>query len=107
MIDPTSPTDSFEGFEGRISATDLLEDNAYRVASSDDNSDLETVENGPRTSPLPWPDASKLSIITFAYMRPILRKGRRQFKDGHHLTHDDLYAVPDYMKSRHLVKTFR
>lgn len=43
---------------------------------------------------------------SFSYMNPILRKGKQQFKDGHHLTLEDLYDVPDDMKSEYLVKRF-
>jgi hypothetical protein len=82
-----------------------MEGTAVQVSSSGE-SDLGAGDDGLGKSP-PWPDASKLSIITFAYMRPILRKGSRQFKGGHHLTQEDLYDVPDYMKSRRLVKSFR
>jgi hypothetical protein len=44
---------------------------------------------------------------TYSYMRPVMQKGRRQFKDGHHLTEADLYHVPDEMKAKELVETFR
>ena len=43
---------------------------------------------------------------TFSYMRPLLRKGRRQFLDGSHLTGDDLFDVPDSMKAKDLVEKF-
>jgi hypothetical protein len=43
---------------------------------------------------------------SFSYMNPILRKGKRQFKDGHHLTLEDLYDVPDDMRSEYLVQRF-
>jgi hypothetical protein len=43
---------------------------------------------------------------SFSYMNPILRKGKRQFKDGHHLGLDDLYDVPEDMRSEYLVQRF-
>jgi hypothetical protein len=43
---------------------------------------------------------------SFSYMNPILRKGKSQFKDGHHITLEDLYDVPDDMRSEYLVKRF-
>jgi hypothetical protein len=43
---------------------------------------------------------------SYSYMNPILRKGKDQFKDGHHLTIEDLYDVPDDMRSEYLVKQF-
>jgi len=43
---------------------------------------------------------------SFSYMNPILRKGKRQFEDGHHLSWNDLYDVPDDMRSEYLVKRF-
>jgi hypothetical protein len=43
---------------------------------------------------------------SFSYMNPILRKGKRQFQDGHHLTLEDLYDVPDDMRSEYLVQRF-
>lgn len=44
---------------------------------------------------------------SYSYMGPILRKGRRQFKDGEHLTHDDLFEVPEDLRSSDLVTKFR
>lgn len=46
------------------------------------------------------------SSWSFSYMNPVLHKGKRQFKDGHHLTLDDLYDVPDDMRSEYLVNEF-
>jgi len=43
---------------------------------------------------------------SYSYMNPVLRKGRRQFKDGEHLLLEDLYEVPDDMRSELLVERF-
>lgn len=107
VCQPLMPTQasSHEHSSRRRTSTDLMEENVIHLSSSDE-SDLDAGGRSQVRLP-PWPQASKLSIITFAYMRPILRKGHRQFQDGHHLTQEDLYDVPDYMKSRRLVKLFR
>jgi hypothetical protein len=39
-------------------------------------------------------------------MNPILRKGKGQFKNGDHLVLEDLYEVPDDMKSDVLAASF-
>jgi hypothetical protein len=61
----------------------------------------------------PWPEYLGFGWFrnvfiswSFSYMNPILRLGKRQFKDGHHLTLEDLYDVPDDMRSEYLVKRF-
>jgi hypothetical protein len=61
----------------------------------------------------PWPEYLGFGFIrnvftswSFSYMNPILKLGKRQFKDGHHLTLEDLYDVPEDMKSEYLVKRF-
>jgi len=48
-----------------------------------------------------------LESWSFSYMAPLLRKGKRQFKDGRHLVQEDLFVVPADMEARHLVQTFR
>lgn len=65
-----------------------------------------------------WPESARRPTIgrriagvfeswTYSYMLPVLKKGQRQFKDGEHLTPDDLFAVPEHMQAKHLVKEFR
>jgi hypothetical protein len=45
---------------------------------------------------------------TFSYMSAVLTKGKNQkLKDGTHLTQDDLYRVPDAMRSNILSEKFR
>ncbi|CAB9498980.1 Oligomycin resistance ATP-dependent permease YOR1 [Seminavis robusta] len=44
---------------------------------------------------------------TYSYMMPLLQKGRHQFKDGSHLTQQDLFAVPQEMVAKKLVEEFR
>lgn len=44
---------------------------------------------------------------TFSYMDVVLSRGARQDKEGgSHLTYDDLFPVPQSMKSQHLVNEF-
>jgi hypothetical protein len=43
---------------------------------------------------------------SYSYMNPILRKGRRQFKDGDHLELEDLYRVPQDMEANYLSAQF-
>lgn len=64
-----------------------------------------------------WPEepnanTSWLALIckrwTYAYMRRVLDKGSRQMlPDGSHLSEQDLYVVPDSMKSAFLIAKFR
>lgn len=60
-----------------------------------------------------WPETEGNAIEkwlkswTFSYMRPLLAKGRRQFLDGSHLTQADLFVVPETMKAKDLVATFK
>jgi hypothetical protein len=45
---------------------------------------------------------------TYAYMSAVLTKGKNQtLKDGTHLTQDDLYRVPEAMRSTVLSEKFR
>jgi hypothetical protein len=45
---------------------------------------------------------------TFSYMGSVLTKGKNQtLKDGSRLTQDDLYRVPDAMRSTLLSEKFR
>lgn len=45
---------------------------------------------------------------TYSYMGLVLTKGKNQtLKDGTHLTQDDLYRVPDAMRSNLLSEKFR
>jgi hypothetical protein len=59
-----------------------------------------------------WPEVTgnwfqqTLKSWTYCYMRPLLRKGKKQSLDGEHLTQDDLYDVPEKMKSEVLVSSF-
>lgn len=43
---------------------------------------------------------------TYSYMHPILQKGRRQFQDKNHLTQEDLFEVPDDLRSALLLQQF-
>ena len=62
-----------------------------------------------------WPeDAENLSwsyrlflAWTYAYMSPLLVKGARQHKDGVRLVQEDLFEVPEAMKSESLSTQFR
>lgn len=45
---------------------------------------------------------------TYAYMGPILAKGKSQvLQDGTRLSQDDLFQVPDSMRSKALSQKFR
>jgi hypothetical protein len=75
-------------------------------------------QDGPVSFGNPWPEyldgkericgwfRNVFTSWSFSYMNPILRKGKHQFKDGHHLNLEDLYDVPDDMRSEYLVKRF-
>ena len=44
---------------------------------------------------------------SYAYMYPVLKKGKGQFKEGQHLSLQDLYPVPENMEATFLVRNFR
>lgn len=48
------------------------------------------------------------NVWTYSYMNLVLTKGKNQtLKDGTHLMQDDLYRVPDSMRSNLLSEKFR
>lgn len=74
-----------------------------------------TVEHPPASTNLPWPEeATDLSIVakcwqrwSYSFMNPLLSKGSKQtLDDGTHLSEEDLYRVPDSLKSSFLVEKF-
>ena len=95
-----------------------LEEPRNNIGSSDslkgtNGADVSAEEHRKR-----WPESSEREGSIFcriaglcdawfySYMWEILRKGRRQFKDGKHLSQEDLFEVPDEMRSRNLVDDF-
>ena len=73
-----------------------------------------TAEHMP-VSNLPWPEeATNLSIIakcwqrwSYSFMNPLLSKGSKQtLDDGTHLCEEDLYRVPDSLRSSFLEQKF-
>lgn len=44
--------------------------------------------------------------LTYSYMNPILQQGRNQFQSNDHLTMQNIFAVPPWMRSEVLVADF-
>ena len=66
----------------------------------------------------PWPETVEVKGFfahimlefekwTYSYMSPLLRKGSEQSLKGSHLREEDLFSVPDFMKSENLVAQFK
>ena len=76
---------------------------------------LEERPRSPSPRGQPWPEeAANLSIVSkcwqrwsYSFMKPLLDKGSRQtLDDGTHLSEDDLFRVPDSLKSSFLEQKF-
>lgn len=65
----------------------------------------------------PWPESIPVHSVcgwccrlwnnwSFSYMKKLLKKGNLQYKNGEHLTQEDLFDVPADMCADHLVEKF-